>query len=138
MMHYPTADFSINSTSGAVTVRDLLDRESVPRYELTVEAMDGGTPSLTNVVDLNIDIIDENDNSPYFERSYYTTSVEEGEKKQLLGKISKFNSLSILWQQIILWIVQSMSYQPMTLMELLLHTVLYQAIQEATLRLPYV
>lgn len=85
-MDSPVATFSINSISGAVTVRGILDRESVPRYELTVEAIDGGTPSLTNVADLNIDIIDENDNSPYFERSFYTDSVEEGEIKQITYK----------------------------------------------------
>ena len=73
-----TGAFSINATSGAVTVSGILDRESVRQYDLTVEGIDGGNPSLTGTAALIISIIDANDNSPQFDRSFYTAEIVEG------------------------------------------------------------
>ena len=83
MLFSLTGAFSINSTSGVVVVSGGLDRETVPRYELTVQAIDGGTDPLAMTVPLIIDIINTNDNSPLFDRTFYTAAIEEGEMSNL-------------------------------------------------------
>lgn len=44
---------------------------------MTVEATDGGTPSLSDVVTVNINVTDINDNSPVFSQDTYTAVVSE-------------------------------------------------------------
>ncbi|VDN99563.1 unnamed protein product [Rodentolepis nana] len=43
-----------------------LDYERTPRYFLTIEAKDGGSPPLSTTTVVTINVVDENDNSPYF------------------------------------------------------------------------
>lgn len=43
-----------------------LDYEHTPRYFLTIEARDGGTPPLSVTTVATINVIDINDNPPYF------------------------------------------------------------------------
>lgn len=54
-----------------------LDRETVDRYELVVEASDGGTPPLKGRMTVNITILDVNDNPPLFTENAYSASVPE-------------------------------------------------------------
>ena len=69
-------------TSGAaaelrlVLVRPL-DRERVDSYRLKIMAADGGAPSRSGVVDVFVDVLDVNDNSPVFERRGYDASIVE-------------------------------------------------------------
>ena len=56
--------FSINSESGVITTGSQLDREARESVELTVEATDGGSPSLSSRCTVVVDIIDYNDNDP--------------------------------------------------------------------------
>ena len=42
-----------------------------------MEATDGGTPSLSDVATVNINVTDINDNSPVFSQDTYTTVVSE-------------------------------------------------------------
>ncbi|XP_075842741.1 protocadherin Fat 1 isoform X2 [Microtus pennsylvanicus] len=69
--------FSIDSKTGAIFIIENLDYESSHEYYLTVEAMDGGTPSLSDVATVNINITDINDNTPVFSQDTYTTVVSE-------------------------------------------------------------
>uniref|UniRef100_A0A8I6GFB7 FAT atypical cadherin 1 n=1 Tax=Rattus norvegicus TaxID=10116 RepID=A0A8I6GFB7_RAT len=69
--------FSIDSKTGAIFIIENLDYESSHGYYLTVEATDGGTPSLSDVATVNINITDINDNSPVFSQDSYTTVVSE-------------------------------------------------------------
>uniref|UniRef100_A0A8C3R498 FAT atypical cadherin 1 n=1 Tax=Cyanoderma ruficeps TaxID=181631 RepID=A0A8C3R498_9PASS len=69
--------FSIDSTTGAIFVIESLDYESSHEYYLTVEATDGGTPSLSDVVTVNINVTDINDNSPVFSQDTYTAVISE-------------------------------------------------------------
>lgn len=63
--------------TGAIFIIENLDYESSHEYYLTVEATDGGTPSLSDVATVNINVTDINDNTPVFSQDTYTTVVSE-------------------------------------------------------------
>lgn len=69
--------FFSSSSLGAIFVIESLDYESSHEYYLTVEATDGGTPSLSDVVTVNINVTDINDNSPVFSQDTYTAVISE-------------------------------------------------------------
>ncbi|XP_068134762.1 protocadherin Fat 1 isoform X2 [Hyperolius riggenbachi] len=69
--------FSINPVTGAVFIIDSLDHESSAEYYLMVEATDGGTPPLSDVATITINVTDVNDNSPVFSQSIYNAVVGE-------------------------------------------------------------
>ena len=54
-----------------------LDYETVKEYIITVEAHDGGTPSLSSSAVVKVLVVDANDNRPVFARSNYTAVVRE-------------------------------------------------------------
>uniref|UniRef100_A0A5F7ZKI0 FAT atypical cadherin 1 n=1 Tax=Macaca mulatta TaxID=9544 RepID=A0A5F7ZKI0_MACMU len=69
--------FSIDSKTGAVFIIENLDYESSHEYYLTIEATDGGTPSLSDVATVNVNVTDVNDNAPVFSQDTYTAVVSE-------------------------------------------------------------
>uniref|UniRef100_A0A8C2GUR9 FAT atypical cadherin 3a n=1 Tax=Cyprinus carpio TaxID=7962 RepID=A0A8C2GUR9_CYPCA len=69
--------FTININTGAISVSRPLDFESCKDYFLTVEAIDGGTPPLSAVTMVNINLTDVNDNAPVFSRDAYSVSISE-------------------------------------------------------------
>ena len=62
---------------GAISVSKPLDYEMCKDYFLTVEARDGGTPPLSAVTTVNVNLTDVNDNAPMFSRDLYTAVVSE-------------------------------------------------------------
>lgn len=56
--------FSIHPQTGQITVTAELDRETLPVYNLTVLAVDSGTPSATGSASLLVTLEDINDNGP--------------------------------------------------------------------------
>ena len=56
-----------------------LDRESRDLYEVTLVALDGGSPPLNGSTLLHIIIDDHNDNAPVFERTTYSAHVYEND-----------------------------------------------------------
>lgn len=64
MNHFKFASFCI--LIGELYLTNSLDYERTPRYFLTIEAKDGGTPPLITTTVATINVVDENDNSPYF------------------------------------------------------------------------
>uniref|UniRef100_A0AAY4A8E4 Protocadherin-16 n=1 Tax=Denticeps clupeoides TaxID=299321 RepID=A0AAY4A8E4_9TELE len=54
-----------------------LDRESRDFYNLTVEAFDGGVPRRTGRLQVHVNVSDENDNPPVFDRTEYRAAVRE-------------------------------------------------------------
>nr|XP_033802584.1 protocadherin-19 isoform X3 [Geotrypetes seraphini] len=54
-----------------------LDREQRDQYNLTIQAKDGGSPSLQSTKSFTVKITDENDNYPHFLKSYYQVIVQE-------------------------------------------------------------
>ncbi|KAJ8975858.1 hypothetical protein NQ317_015895 [Molorchus minor] len=69
--------FSINPQTGAIVTMKPLDRELVSGYLLTVNAKDGGSPSLYDTTDVEITVTDVNDNYPLFKQAAYSGSVPE-------------------------------------------------------------
>ena len=55
----------------------LLDREQQSAYELVVEVRDGGRPSLSARLQVDISVLDVNDNEPQFAQSAYYGQVAE-------------------------------------------------------------
>uniref|UniRef100_A0AAF5D803 Cadherin domain-containing protein n=1 Tax=Strongyloides stercoralis TaxID=6248 RepID=A0AAF5D803_STRER len=58
-----------------LTVNGQLDREYRNRYELTIEAEDGGDPPNKGKLDVTVIILDANDNPPIFEKTKYSTTI---------------------------------------------------------------
>ncbi|XP_064074743.1 fat-like cadherin-related tumor suppressor homolog [Vanessa tameamea] len=70
-------DFAVQRTSGVVTVARPLDYERRKEYFLTVQAVDGGSPPLSDHATINITITDSNDNAPVFSQASYGARVRE-------------------------------------------------------------
>jgi len=66
--------FSISSSTGEVTTRDVVDYETHTVFNLTVEV---NLNEMTNLISVLIDIVDVNDNSPQFASNFMTVTVSE-------------------------------------------------------------
>ncbi|KAJ8918141.1 hypothetical protein NQ315_011598 [Exocentrus adspersus] len=69
--------FNINNKTGVISIADMLDYERAKDYFLTIQAIDGGTPPLTNVATVNITVTDCNDNAPVFNQMSYSARIRE-------------------------------------------------------------
>lgn len=69
--------FLIATDSGIVTLAKPLDRETKEMYNLTVKALDQGTPQLFSTAKLIVNVQDINDNPPEFTSKSYFASVPE-------------------------------------------------------------
>ncbi|XP_068554359.1 cadherin-related family member 2 [Anas acuta] len=67
--------FNVNQSTGVVTLRNLLDRESQARLTLTVTVSDGVNDATSRR--LTVIVEDRNDNAPVFKGLPYETSVPE-------------------------------------------------------------
>ena len=68
---YP-GKFELDSNSGEIRVKSLLDRETESEYKLTVTAADGGQPARTSTMTIDVKVLDVNDNSPvFYPRQYF-------------------------------------------------------------------
>ena len=73
-------NFGIDRRSGSITTKKYLDREATERYELIIEATDGGAPARRSSTRLNVTVSDVNDHAPKFLFAFYTISVAEDAK----------------------------------------------------------
>ncbi|XP_055595283.1 fat-like cadherin-related tumor suppressor homolog isoform X3 [Uranotaenia lowii] len=69
--------FVINNKTGVLSLADTLDYERAKDYFLTIQAVDGGTPPLSNLATVNISVTDSNDNPPQFTQNSYTARIRE-------------------------------------------------------------
>ncbi len=54
-----------------------LDYEVSHEYYITIEATDGGSPPLSDMATVNINLTDVNDNKPAFSQDIYTAVISE-------------------------------------------------------------
>ncbi|GAB1604331.1 protocadherin gamma-B6-like [Argonauta hians] len=66
-----------------VVLQEKLDREIKDSYQLQVIAKDGGHPPREGVLNIQITVRDENDNSPIFSQSIYNVSIKNGYRKSI-------------------------------------------------------
>ncbi|CAH2225513.1 protocadherin Fat 3 isoform X1, partial [Pelobates cultripes] len=69
--------FRIHPKTGAILVVNTLDYENCRHFYLTVEAKDGGTPPLSAITTVNINLTDINDNAPTFSQEVYSAVISE-------------------------------------------------------------
>ncbi len=67
--------FNLDSIRGTLSVARALDRETTASYNLTVYAIDGGSPPLNSSAYVTIIIADVNDNPPVFSQRSYTATL---------------------------------------------------------------
>ena len=70
-------NFQIDPKSGLISAMFRLDRESVTSIQLTVYAVDYGSPPKTGSVDVVIEVTDINDNKPEFQNQSFEFAVTE-------------------------------------------------------------
>lgn len=70
-------DFRIDSVTGALSVAKPLDRERTPKYVLTVQASDRGSPPRVDSCTVLIWLLDVNDFVPVFDLSPYSIHIPE-------------------------------------------------------------
>ncbi|XP_077433269.1 protocadherin alpha-C2-like isoform X1 [Vanacampus margaritifer] len=75
----PPTPFKIKSsrTHYTVVTSAFLDRETISSYNITICAVDGGTPPLSSQTTFKVDVADVNDNPPRFEQTSYTVYITE-------------------------------------------------------------
>ncbi|XP_061755841.1 protocadherin alpha-8-like [Nerophis ophidion] len=54
-----------------------LDREAGGRHRLRLTATDGGKPAKSGSIEITLDVLDVNDNSPVFDKEVYSVSLNE-------------------------------------------------------------
>ncbi|XP_033119933.1 protocadherin-23-like isoform X2 [Anneissia japonica] len=69
--------FHINPTTGEVTTTQVLDREEVSQYMISILAQDGGTPPMESTIMVQVQVKDVNDNPPLVENETITLTVME-------------------------------------------------------------
>ena len=70
---------SIHQTSGMITTKSAIDRETKEVYELLVVVEDCASPPLTDSVTVFVTANDINDNAPQFSVSKYIANVNENQ-----------------------------------------------------------
>ncbi|XP_061900005.1 protocadherin alpha-5-like isoform X3 [Entelurus aequoreus] len=63
--------------SAELVLLKVLDREKQATIKLTLSAIDGGKPAKTGTLELNVNVLDVNDNTPSFSQALYKARVKE-------------------------------------------------------------
>lgn len=75
-----TNQFNIDS-SGQITLIGQLDRESESSHVIGVLAHTESSPPLTAVAEISLQVLDYNDNKPYFDSDHYDVYIAENLKE---------------------------------------------------------
>ncbi|XP_067454604.1 protocadherin alpha-3-like [Thunnus thynnus] len=54
-----------------------LDRETAGKHKLRLTAVDGGKPAKSGAIEIIVDVLDINDNSPVFTKEFYSATLKE-------------------------------------------------------------
>ncbi|KAI4901835.1 hypothetical protein NFI96_000454, partial [Prochilodus magdalenae] len=73
----PGFPFTINNSTGWITVSIELDRETTEFYTFGVEARDNGFPVMSSSASVSITVLDVNDNVPTFTEKFYSLKINE-------------------------------------------------------------
>uniref|UniRef100_A0A671R1D6 Cadherin EGF LAG seven-pass G-type receptor 1-like n=1 Tax=Sinocyclocheilus anshuiensis TaxID=1608454 RepID=A0A671R1D6_9TELE len=73
----PGFPFTINNSTGWITVSAELDRETTEYYTFGVEARDNGVPVMSSSASVSITVLDVNDNIPAFTEKLYSLKINE-------------------------------------------------------------
>ncbi|XP_056138305.1 cadherin EGF LAG seven-pass G-type receptor 1-like [Lampris incognitus] len=73
----PGFPFTINNSTGWVTVCVELDREATEFYTFGVEAVDHGVPAMSSSASVSVTVLDVNDNVPTFTQKLYNLKINE-------------------------------------------------------------
>lgn len=85
--------FGIFPNNGWIYLRGELDRETCDYYDLTITVNDNGTPSASATVNVLVNVLDYNDNSPQYVRDVYEFTVEENANRNtIVGVVSASDS----------------------------------------------
>ncbi|XP_011183876.2 cadherin-related tumor suppressor [Zeugodacus cucurbitae] len=86
---YPQ-QFALDSLTGQLTTRSVLDRETIAHYEIFVIARDQGAPPQSATATVYLNVEDVNDNSPvFYPRDYfYALPDDAGDNHQPLLKVT--------------------------------------------------
>jgi hypothetical protein len=71
------SNLDLLSLAGVISIAEQLDYERAKDYFLTIQAVDGGTPPLSNHATVNISVTDSNDNAPIFNQASYSARIRE-------------------------------------------------------------
>ncbi|KAJ2950025.1 hypothetical protein O0L34_g11362 [Tuta absoluta] len=80
--------FLIDSETGEIYTNIALDRESIPFYEIIVEAFDHGVPQLVGTSTVIVTVLDKNDNPPRFTRLFSVNVTENAEIGSFVIKVT--------------------------------------------------
>ncbi|XP_034945653.1 protein dachsous [Chelonus insularis] len=84
--------FRISPNTGWIYLTQFLDRETIDHYVLSVIASDNGNPASTASCLVYVMVLDENDNSPHFEKEFYIFELAENlPPGTLVGSVSAFD-----------------------------------------------
>jgi hypothetical protein len=67
----------LDSETGEIVVANKIDHEEFPFLNFTVRATDSGVPLRSSLADVFIQVLDENDNNPYFVGDVNNITVRE-------------------------------------------------------------
>ncbi|XP_023807886.1 cadherin EGF LAG seven-pass G-type receptor 1 isoform X2 [Oryzias latipes] len=73
----PGFPFTVNNSTGWITVSEELDRETTEFYTFGVEARDHGVPVMSSSAAVSITVLDVNDNVPTFTEKTYSLKINE-------------------------------------------------------------
>uniref|UniRef100_A0AAR2J6I9 Cadherin domain-containing protein n=1 Tax=Pygocentrus nattereri TaxID=42514 RepID=A0AAR2J6I9_PYGNA len=71
--------FSLNPNTGSLSILKPIDREELAQFNLTIVAEDHGVPQQSSTQLLTVQVIDVNDEVPYFEENVYEAFVTENQ-----------------------------------------------------------
>ncbi|XP_067103311.1 protocadherin Fat 2 [Osmerus mordax] len=69
--------FEINTVSGLIVTKQMLDHENTKYFHIKVTATDNGTTPRSSEANVIVNVTDVNDNPPNFSKDYYQTTLDE-------------------------------------------------------------